>query len=777
MPSQTCFEAAFDSRSHYSDSAANNNFYHVGSLRNQHRGDDQLVKSHSNYGSLRGSLLKSNQSLCSCNAETEKNSKDNLRGSSYSIRTLDYSSKYDNDGMEIDTYIDADIPPPPTPPNCKPSLSRQSSTKQTQSKSTILKNCANICIHEANPIHQKNNTINSTATTTSTADNVISNNHKNKLSSAKMTVENKNKFDQNDGYNCMNNKPITADKDEESLFFYHHEPNQYMPNYDTLHHIPGKYNTIGPIKSYRNDTGKYDSNNKFHSSTCNLKPFHKSTNNLMMNGRYFTNSLTNFHYPPFNYHHYGNGHSPYIQFQNIDGDMDLPPLMGIGCDHHVSVKQQGHIPWKHRQCPSIASSSSVSTITKWDPFRHWLAVTSILLIAGAAGVAVPLALRVAAGAPFEERLQAATQLLNTVPLIDGHNDLPWNIRKFLHNQLNEFNFDINLKDIPPWSRSVWSHTDLSRLKKGRVSAQFWAAYVPCEAQHKDAVQLTLEQIDVIIRLTEKYSPQLTTCTSALDIVEAHKNHQLCSLTGVEGGHSLGGSLSVLRTFYSLGVRYMTLTSTCHTPWADSSYADSPKFDVKHGGLTEFGKTIIREMNRLGMIVDLSHVSVGTMKDALAISEAPVIFSHSSAYELCNSSRNVQDSILELIVKNRGLVMVNFYSRFLSCSENATVQDAVAHLNHIKLVAGVDYVGLGAGYDGINFTPKGLEDVSSYPVLFAELLGDGWTADELTKLAGQNFLRVLAEVESIRDKKRDEGIRPYEDILNFRLEDPYNCTTS
>lgn len=180
-----------------------------------------------------------------------------------------------------------------------------------------------------------------------------------------MTVENKNqnKFDQNDGYNCMNNKPIIADKDEESLFFYHHEPNQYMPNYDTLHHIPGKYNTIGPIKSCRNDTSKYDSNNKFHSSTCNLKPFHKSTNNLMMNGRYFTNSLTNFHYPSFNYHHYGNGHSPYIQFQNIDGDMDLPPLMGMGCEHHVSVKQQGHIPWKHRQCPSIASSSSVSTIT------------------------------------------------------------------------------------------------------------------------------------------------------------------------------------------------------------------------------------------------------------------------------------------------------------------------------------------------------------------------------------------------------------------------------
>ncbi|XP_073825273.1 uncharacterized protein isoform X1 [Musca autumnalis] len=443
--------------------------------------------------------------------------------------------------------------------------------------------------------------------------------------------------------------------------------------------------------------------------------------------------------------------------------------------HHSSLTSI--MPWKHRQSPSRGSSSSGTNSFRFDAAKHWLAVSSILLIIGAASVAVPLALRVAASAPFEERLRVALQLLDQVPLIDGHNDLPWNIRKFLHNKLNDFNFNEDLREVAPWKVSQWSHTDLTRLKKGKVSAQFWAAYVPCEAQHRDAVQLTLEQIDVIKRLTDRYSPQLTTCTSAQEIIEAHKNHQLCSLTGVEGGHSLGGSLAVLRTLYAIGVRYMTLTSTCHTPWADSSYADAPTFNVKHGGLTIFGKTIIREMNRLGMMVDLSHVSTGTMRDALEVTEAPVIFSHSSAYELCNSSRNVQDDMLQSMAKNGGIIMVNFYSRFLSCSENATVHDAVAHINHIKRVAGIDHVGLGAGYDGINFTPKGLEDVSSYPTLFAELLGAGWSIEDLTKLAGGNFLRVMQQVERVRDEKRAAGVKPYEDHPNFRAEDPYNCTSS
>ncbi|XP_031623627.1 uncharacterized protein LOC116340976 isoform X2 [Contarinia nasturtii] len=472
--------------------------------------------------------------------------------------------------------------------------------------------------------------------------------------------------------------------------------------------------------------------------------------------------------------------SSYYHFQNIDGEMDnnSTTFDSVLLPNHSSENYK--LPWKHRsQCPSIGSSSSSnsSNISKWDISKHWMAIASILLILGAASVAVPLALRVSSGASYEERLQAAYTLLENVPLIDAHNDLPYNIRKFVHNQLSEFNFDADLKNVPPWSSSNWSHTDLQRMKEGRVSAQFYGAYVPCEAQYKDAVQLTLEQIDVIIRLTDKYSKDLIICTSAEDIQNAFKDNKICSLIGVEGGHSISGSLAVLRMFYMLGVRYMTLTSTCHTPWADSSFADAPKFDVRHNGLTDFGKRVIKEMNRLGMIVDLSHVSMATMRDAIAVSQAPVIFSHSSAYEMCNSSRNVQDSVLKSLVKNRGIIMLNFYSMFLSCGQNATINHAIAHLNHIKRVAGADYIGIGAGYDGINYTPIGLEDVSKYPNLFAELIGFGWTVEELTKLAGGNLLRVFKEVETYRDKMHKEKIPPNEDIFANRLENPHKCQSN
>ncbi|XP_053695316.1 uncharacterized protein LOC128742857 [Sabethes cyaneus] len=581
--------------------------------------------------------------------------------------------------------------------------------------------------------------------------------------------------------------PVSSIKNdtEGQLYLFHHEPASYIPNYDTLN-LPSKYNTIGPGGGNPGGGhligGDYIENSRYHhASSCNLNQFSTAKSNLISSHQHhFSNSISNFNFNPSQY--FGTGLEPPPGATIIGGPGGLGLMGGDGFTSTISLN--GGTPnkqhaWKHRQCPSRGSSSTGSGSSKWDlPSRQWLAVTSILLIAGAAGVAVPFALKVSAGAPIEERIQVATQLLDTVPLIDGHNDLPWNIRKFLHNQLNEFRFDDDLKLVSPWSKSAWSHTDLQRLKRGRIAAQFWAAYVPCEAQHKDAVQITLEQIDVIRRLTERYSPHLTACTSVRDIVEAHKNHQMCSLIGVEGGHSLGGSLGVLRIYYALGVRYMTLTSTCHTPWADSSNADAPKYDIKHGGLTTYGKTIIREMNRLGMIVDLSKSSVATMKDVLATSQAPVIFSHSSAYALCNSSRNVQDSVLELVTKNRGLVMVNFYNKFLSCSENASVQDAVAHINHIRQIAGIDHVGLGAGYDGINFTPHGLEDVSSYPRLFAELLGDGWTADELEKLAGRNLLRVLEEVEKVRENQRLSGVRPYEDIpVALRADEHFNCTTS
>ncbi|XP_008193877.2 dipeptidase 1 [Tribolium castaneum] len=434
----------------------------------------------------------------------------------------------------------------------------------------------------------------------------------------------------------------------------------------------------------------------------------------------------------------------------------------------------GSPPYYRSTSATSSSSNSASSRIELSS-RHWWIIVTVLLLAAAAGVGVPIALKISSSASFEERLEFATRLLQEVPLIDGHNDLPWNIRKFLHNKLKNFKFNEDLRNVSPWSTSAWSHTDLVRLEAGHVAAQFWAAYVPCDSQYKDAVQLTLEQIDVIRRFTELYHPRLTLCTSSEDIKSAYKRHQLCSLIGVEGGHSLAGSLAVLRTLYHVGVRYLTLTSTCNTPWADCSYADMPGKKPEHGGLTSFGKSVVKEMNRLGMIVDLSHVSVRTMWDALEVSKAPVIFSHSSAHALCNSTRNVPDATLRKLALNKGVVMVNFYTQFLTCKDVATVADAVAHINHIREVAGVDNVGLGAGYDGINYVPQGLEDVSSYPTLFAELIGTGkWSVEDLKKLAGLNFLRVLQDVEKIRDEFKKANIPPYEDVLLPRPKS--NCSS-
>ncbi|XP_075144782.1 dipeptidase 1 [Haematobia irritans] len=372
---------------------------------------------------------------------------------------------------------------------------------------------------------------------------------------------------------------------------------------------------------------------------------------------------------------------------------------------------------------------------------------------------------------FDYRLQRVKNVLKEVPLIDGHNDLPWNIRKFLKNQLKDFHFAGDLRQVQPWSNSAWSHTDLRRLKEGMVSAQFWSAYAPCSSQHLDAVQLTLEQIDLIRRLVNLYPHQMSLVTSATGIEKTHKSGKIASLIGVEGGHAIGTSLSVLRMFYQLGARYLTLTHTCNTPWADCCKVDEPGKYPHIGGLSKFGKLVVQEMNRLGMIVDLSHVSVPTMLDALGSSKAPVIFSHSSAHAICNSSRNVPDHVLQRIAINGGLVMVAFYPHFVSCSGQATLHDVVAHINHIREVAGVDHVGIGAGYDGVNLVPKGLEDVSKYPHLFAALLeSDKWSEDDIAKLAGKNLIRVFKEVEAVRDELEllkvppvDQSIPP-EDIM-------------
>jgi len=339
-------------------------------------------------------------------------------------------------------------------------------------------------------------------------------------------------------------------------------------------------------------------------------------------------------------------------------------------------------------------------------------------------------------------------------IIDGHNDLPYNIYNILENDITNFNFHLNLTEDPVWGLEACDScfTDIPRLKAGGVGAQFWVAYVSCATQYKDSLAKTLEQIDVIKRLVEKYPQDLQLAKSPADIRDARQNNKTASLIAVEGGHSVDSRLSVLRLMYELGVRYMTLTHSCNTPWADASPVDG-EGNTPVNNLTEYGKKLILEMNRLGMLVDLSHVSHNVMVEALQVTRAPVIFSHSSAYSVYNHHRNVQDDVLELVRDNAGIVMVNFYSSFVSPNPlTANVTDVANHIEHIANVAGVDYVGIGGDYDGVERQPIGLEDVSKYPNLMNELQRinpDRWTQENLIKLASGNFMRVFEAVEQVR----------------------------
>ncbi|EEZ99578.1 Dipeptidase 1-like Protein [Tribolium castaneum] len=408
-------------------------------------------------------------------------------------------------------------------------------------------------------------------------------------------------------------------------------------------------------------------------------------------------------------------------------------------------------------CSTDSDSSRSSVCGPWCICL----VVCVIVATVAAGLSLPFALTPEMKPQtLEERLEVVHRLLKSAPLIDGHNDLPWNLRKFVHNKLSTLNLSA-IEQQEPWSKSRWSQTDIPRLKRGLLGAQFWSAYVPCKAQHLDAVQITLEQIDVVKRLVDINSQHFTLVRSSSELLEVHRKGQIASLIGVEGGHALGNSLAVLRTFYNLGARYLTITHSCDTPWARGANSRQPE------GLTSFGKSVIKEMNRLGMIIDLSHTSIDTAKAAINASHAPVIFSHSSAYSLCNSSRNVPDDVLKLVAHNGGIVMVNFYTYLVTCNENASLHDVIKHINHIRSVAGIDHVGIGAGYDGINMTPAGLEDVSRYPHLLAELLADPvWTERDISALAGLNFLRVFEKVEEIRDKWKLAEILPTEDTAPF-----------
>lgn len=382
-------------------------------------------------------------------------------------------------------------------------------------------------------------------------------------------------------------------------------------------------------------------------------------------------------------------------------------------------------------------------------------------------------------------LDKANCILDRYPLVDGHNDLPWRYRYYADNKVYSVDLRSNLAETWTDHANNPSHTDIPRLRKGKLGAQFWANYVSCDGQYKDAVRMSLDQMDVIKKFVARYPDTFTFVTTAQGILDAFNDGKIASMVGLEGGHSIDSSLGNLRMFYDLGVRYMTVTHSCNTPWADNWRVDLAEYNETadgkiHNGLTEFGKKVILEMNRIGMLVDLSHVAYKTMKDVLEIAKAPVIYSHSSAYSICAHYRNVQDDILHMTKTNGGVVMVNFYDEYINCPPyhrpNATLGQVADHIDYIKNLIGVDFVGIGADYDGVPSVPEGLEDVSTYPALFAELVRRGWSDEDLQKLAGRNLVRAFKQAEKVRDELLSY-IAPYEDILPEAERQPNNsCRT-
>jgi len=371
-------------------------------------------------------------------------------------------------------------------------------------------------------------------------------------------------------------------------------------------------------------------------------------------------------------------------------------------------------------------------------------------------------------------LKRAKRILRQTPLIDGHNDLPWRIREDTIARGDVNRYDIRVR--------APGHTDLARLKQGMVGAQFWSVYIPGEYADSGYARVQLEQIDIARRVIARYPETFELALSSKDITRIFKRRKIGSLLGVEGGHAIENSLGALRMYYDLGVRYMTLTHNVTLSWADAAF-DS----TRHNGLTSFGEQVVREMNRLGMLVDLSHTSPATMSDALNVTEAPVIFSHSNAYGLVDVPRNVPDSILRRLKSNGGVVMVTFVTSFSSQevwkynqsfeslsrgfgqqfgNDTAAVRKAMAdwraanppppstlsqvadHIDYIRRVAGADHVGIGGDFDGISDVITGLEDVTTYPSLFAELARRGWSDADLRKLAGENVLRAFARAEAV-----------------------------
>jgi len=396
----------------------------------------------------------------------------------------------------------------------------------------------------------------------------------------------------------------------------------------------------------------------------------------------------------------------------------------------------------------------------------------------------------AAGTVYAVRID---RVLAATPLIDGHNDLPWEIRSRFGSDLSRIDLAADTAHLPFPADGAPLMTDIPRLRAGRVGGQFWSVWIPVSITGAEAVEVTLEQIDLVKRMCTRYAADFSMAYTAADVRRIHADRKIACLIGIEGGHQINDSLAVLRQMYAAGARYMTLTHTSNTRWADSA-TDEPV----HHGLSPFGVEVVHEMNRLGMLVDLSHVSVDTMRAALAASAAPVMFSHSSARELVDHPRNVPDEVLRLVTRNGGVVMANFAPGYVSDDRrrwdadaaaertrynsppyvglyigqperaaaamaewekqhprpSATLEQVADHIEHLRTVAGIDHVGLGSDFDGIDDTPAGLDGVDRYPALPKELMRRGWSDADIAKLAGGNVLRVMADVEQVAQRMRD-----------------------
>ncbi|MHB8720114.1 MAG: dipeptidase [Steroidobacteraceae bacterium] len=411
------------------------------------------------------------------------------------------------------------------------------------------------------------------------------------------------------------------------------------------------------------------------------------------------------------------------------------------------------------------------------------------------GMALGLALLLLSGslaARAEDYQRRVEQILLRTPLIDGHNDLPWEIRERFKGDLAAVDLRSDTAHLPAPEGAAPLMTDIPRLRAGHMGGQFWSVWIPTETKGFEAVQATLEQMDLVKRIAERYPADFEMAYTAADVRRIHRSRKIAAMIGIEGGHQINNSLAVLRQMYDAGARYMTLTHTSNTAWADSA-TDKP---VLHG-LAPFGIEVVREMNRLGMLVDLSHVSPDTMRAALGASAAPVIFSHSSARALVDHPRNVPDDILRSVAANGGVVMVNFAPGYVSDARNrwdadqaaertrfdsppyvglyigqperakaaladweekhprpaTTLAQVADHVDHIRQVAGVEHVGLGSDFDGIGDAPVGLAGVDRYPALLEELMRRGWTDADVAKLAGENVLRVMAAAEKVAERLR------------------------